>query len=69
MILDVVANEERLKQLHPGFGPALEYLRGTNLGDLPKAVRRLTAPGSTRWSFGPRAEVKKGRSGGPPLLY
>jgi YhcH/YjgK/YiaL family protein len=35
MILDVVANVEKLKQVHPGFGPALEYLRQTNLNDLP----------------------------------
>jgi YhcH/YjgK/YiaL family protein len=35
MILDVVANEEKLKRVHPGFGPALEYLRKTNLSELP----------------------------------
>jgi YhcH/YjgK/YiaL family protein len=34
MILDVIANEEHLKKLHPGFGPALDYLRSTNLGQL-----------------------------------
>jgi beta-galactosidase beta subunit len=34
MILDVVASEEFLKKVHPGFGPALEYLRKTNLAEL-----------------------------------
>ena len=62
IILDVVANEERLKQLHPGFGPALQYLRQTNLGELPQGVRRLTPPGFTLWLFGARAEAKKGLS-------
>ncbi len=41
MILDVVANEERLKQLHPGFGPALEYLRQTNLAELPEGRQEI----------------------------
>ena len=41
MILDVVANEERLKQLHPGFGPALQYLRRTNLGQLPEGRQEI----------------------------
>src|ERR1039457_5107099 len=41
MILDVVANEERLKQLHPGFGPALQYLRRTKLGELPEGRQEI----------------------------
>jgi YhcH/YjgK/YiaL family protein len=41
MILDVVANEEKLKQLHPGFGPALAYLRGTNVGQLPAGRQEI----------------------------
>ncbi len=41
MILDVVANEERLKQLHPGFSPALQYLRRTNLGELPEGRQEI----------------------------
>src|ERR1039458_271343 len=41
MILDVVANEERLKQLHPGFGAALQYLRRTNLGELPEGRQEI----------------------------
>jgi biofilm protein TabA len=41
MILDVVASEKRLKQLHAGFGPALEYLRQTNLGQLPAGRQEI----------------------------
>jgi biofilm protein TabA len=41
MILDVVASEERLKRLHPGFGPALEYLRQTNLSQLPAGCQEI----------------------------
>jgi len=41
MILDVAANEERLKRLHPGFGPALQYLRRTNLGELPDGRQEI----------------------------
>lgn len=41
MILDVVANEERLKKFHPGFGPALEYLRRTKLGELPEGRQEI----------------------------
>jgi YhcH/YjgK/YiaL family protein len=41
MILDVVANEERLRLLHPGFGPALRYLRETNLAELPAGRREI----------------------------
>jgi biofilm protein TabA len=41
MILDVVASEERLKQLHPGFGPALQYLRRTKLGELPEGRQEI----------------------------
>jgi len=41
MILDVVANEEQLKKLHPGFGPALQYLRRTNLGQLTEGRQEI----------------------------
>jgi YhcH/YjgK/YiaL family protein len=41
MILDVVANEERLAKVHPGFGPALEYLRRTNLSQLPEGRQEI----------------------------
>ena len=41
MILDVVASEEHLKQLHPGFGPALQYLRSTNLGQLTEGRQEI----------------------------
>ena len=41
MILDVVANEERLKQMHPGFGPALQYLRRASLGQLPEGRQEI----------------------------
>jgi len=41
MILDEVASEERLKQLHPGFGPALRYLRQSNLAELPEGRQEI----------------------------
>jgi len=41
MILDVVASEERLMQLHAGFGPALQYLRKTDLGQLPEGRQEI----------------------------
>lgn len=41
MILDVVANEEHLKKLHPGFGPALQYLRDINLDQLPAGRQEI----------------------------
>jgi biofilm protein TabA len=41
MILDVAANEGRLKHLHPGFGPALQYLRRTNLSQLPEGRQEI----------------------------
>lgn len=41
MILDVVASEERLKQAHPGFGAALQYLRSTNLVQLPDGRQEI----------------------------
>jgi biofilm protein TabA len=34
MVLDVLANSERLKRLHPGFGAAFQFLRDTNLQQL-----------------------------------
>jgi biofilm protein TabA len=41
MILDVVASEDLLKKVHPGFGPALEYLRNTNLAELPAGRQEI----------------------------
>jgi biofilm protein TabA len=41
MILDVVANEERLKKLHPGFGPAFQFLRRTDLAQLPEGRQEI----------------------------
>jgi YhcH/YjgK/YiaL family protein len=41
MILDVVASKELLEKLHPGFGPALEYLRKTNLEELPAGRQEI----------------------------
>ena len=41
MILDVVTNDERLKQIHPGFGAALQYLRGTVLAQLPEGRQEI----------------------------
>jgi YhcH/YjgK/YiaL family protein len=49
MVLDVVANEEWLKKLHPGFGPALQYLRRTNLTQLP--VGRQEIDGSRLYAM------------------
>jgi biofilm protein TabA len=60
MILDVVANEERLKRLHPGFGPALQFLRRTNLGDL--AEGRQEIDGSRLYALVIRAQGR-GQSG------
>jgi len=56
MILDVAANEERLKRVHPGFGPALEYLRRTNLGQLPAGRQEID--GSRLYAMVIRAEGK-----------
>jgi YhcH/YjgK/YiaL family protein len=41
MILDVVASEERLKQIHHGFGPALQFLRRADLGQLPAGRQEI----------------------------
>jgi YhcH/YjgK/YiaL family protein len=41
MILDTAANEARLKQLHPGFGAALEYLRRTDLAQLSEGRQEI----------------------------
>ena len=41
MILDTVANEKHLVKLHPGFGPALKYLRATNLAELPAGRQEI----------------------------
>jgi biofilm protein TabA len=41
MILDVVANEEQLKKLHPGFGPALQFLRRADLSQLPEGRQEI----------------------------
>ena len=54
MILDVVASEERLKQLHPGFGPALQYLRRTDLGQLPAGRQEID--GSRLYALAIRGE-------------
>lgn len=60
MILDVATNEERLKQLHPGFGPALQYLRGTNLAGLPTGRQEID--GSRLYALVIRGQGK-GQSG------
>jgi len=44
MILDVLTNEERLRKLHPGFGAAFQFLRGTNLNQLPEGRREIDGP-------------------------
>ena len=35
MILDVLQHSGRYASLHPGFGPAFEFLRRTDLASLP----------------------------------
>jgi len=41
MILDALTNEERLRKLHPGFGAAFQFLRGTDLHQLPEGRREI----------------------------
>jgi YhcH/YjgK/YiaL family protein len=41
MILDVLTSEERLAKLHPGFGAAFQFLRGTDLNQLPEGRREI----------------------------
>jgi len=41
MILDVAANMARLKQVHPGFGAALDYLLRTDLAQLPDGRQEI----------------------------
>jgi len=56
MILDVVANEERLKHVHPGFGPALEYLRRIDFDQLPDG--RVEIDGTRLYAMVIRGEGK-----------
>jgi YhcH/YjgK/YiaL family protein len=41
MILDTLSNDERLTKLHPGFGAALEFLRGANVSQLPEGRQEI----------------------------
>jgi len=41
MILDAMVNEEHLKKLHPGFGPALEFLRRPKLDELAEGRHEI----------------------------
>ncbi|MCL5006212.1 MAG: YhcH/YjgK/YiaL family protein [Acidobacteria bacterium] len=44
MILDTLTNAERLQKLHPGLGAAFQFLRGTNLRELPEGRREIESP-------------------------
>ena len=67
MILDSVASAEHLKQWHPGFGAALQYLRNTNLGQLSEGrqgidgsrLYALVMRGQGRGQKGAKLEVHR----------
>lgn len=41
MILDALNNEERLRNLHPGFAAAFQFLREADLAQLPEGRRDI----------------------------
>ena len=54
MILDVPANEDLLRKLHPGFRAAFQFLRETDLPQLPEG--RLEIDGARLYALVVRAE-------------
>jgi biofilm protein TabA len=56
MILDALSNEARLRNVHPGFAAAFQYLRETDLQQLPEGRREID--GSRLYALVVRAQGK-----------
>jgi biofilm protein TabA len=67
MVLDAITNEERLAKLHPGFAAAFQFLRGTDLNELPEGRQEidgsrlyaLVVRGQGRGLEGPKLEAHR----------